>query len=159
MSGAESVPVTRVPVCFLACTSNSLPSPTASGSDTDPTTGIGIALQQQRPTLYSFTLDSEFLTHAIAKQAPEGALVVEGSGGGEWGWWGTRGREAARLRCVGCQEAAAAELTTVMLKLLVLHRADKVKGLPVVSFQPFGGTTQLEGVCNAVLVQSMHVWR
>ena len=39
------MPLNRVPVCFLAWLSYSLPRPMASGSETEPITGSGIALQ------------------------------------------------------------------------------------------------------------------
>ena len=53
------MPLNRVPVCFWECASSNLPNPTASGSDIDPITGNGIALQDQAKVEVRLQSESE----------------------------------------------------------------------------------------------------
>ncbi len=53
------MPLNKVPVCFWQCASSNLPSPTASGSEIDPITGNGIALQDKAKVWLHLQSESE----------------------------------------------------------------------------------------------------
>ena len=61
----RSLPVISVPVSFLACCSCSFPNPTASGSDRDPSTAKGIALQTNSCTITTMALSWSPRNHEV----------------------------------------------------------------------------------------------